>query len=67
MNATIRSLNWGMFTIGAPIGGLVAQQIGYRPALWIGVTGMAVTALAAVLSPLRNARHPGPEPTPTPA
>ncbi|SCL38066.1 Predicted arabinose efflux permease, MFS family [Micromonospora rhizosphaerae] len=67
MNATIRSLNWGMLTVGAPVGGLLAQYIGYRPAIWIGVAGMAVAATAAALSPLRNARHPEPTPPPEPA
>jgi predicted MFS family arabinose efflux permease len=56
MNATIRSLNWGMFTIGAPIGGLLAQHLGYRPALWIAIAGMAASAVIAALSPRRTAR-----------
>jgi MFS family permease len=45
MNATIRSLNWGMVVIGGPLGGLLADTIGYRPALWITVGGMAAVAL----------------------
>ncbi|PWU60389.1 MFS transporter [Micromonospora globispora] len=69
MNGTIRSLNWGMLTIGAPVGGLLAEQIGYRPAIGLAVVGMAVAATVAVLSPLHHARHPepAPEPAPTPA
>jgi MFS family permease len=65
MNATIRSLNWGMFTIGAPIGGLLAQHLGYRPALWIAISGMAASAVIASLSPLRTARLAPHEETPT--
>ncbi len=60
MNATIRSLNWGMFTVGAPVGGLLAQRLGYRPAIWIGVLGMLCAAVVAGLSPLRTARYPEP-------
>ncbi|MFB9236106.1 MFS transporter [Plantactinospora siamensis] len=62
MNATIRSLNWGMFTVGAPVGGLLAQHLGYRPAIWVGVAGLLAGAVAAALSPLRHARHPEPVP-----
>ncbi|MGC1214921.1 MAG: MFS transporter [Micromonospora sp.] len=67
MNATIRSLNWGMLTIGAPVGGLLAGQIGYRPTIGLAVAGMAVAATVAALSPLRHARHPEPAPVPEPA
>ncbi|MBM9504387.1 MFS transporter [Actinacidiphila acididurans] len=56
MNATIRSLNWGMFTIGGPIGGILAAGIGFRTALWIAIGGMAASASVAALSPLRSAR-----------
>ena len=39
MNATIRSLNWGMIAVAAPLGGLLADAWGYRPALWVGIAG----------------------------
>ncbi|MET8832992.1 MFS transporter [Micromonospora sp. NPDC004540] len=58
MNATIRSLNWGMLTVGAPLGGLLAAHLGHRAAIGIGAGGMALAAVVAVLSPLRTARHP---------
>ncbi|HEX3650144.1 MAG TPA: MFS transporter [Pseudonocardiaceae bacterium] len=54
-NATIRSLNWGMNVIGAPIGGVLADGIGYRPALWLGIGGFAVTGVLLALSPFRKA------------
>jgi len=59
-NATIRSLNWGMFTIGAPVGGLLATHVGYRPALWLAIGGMAGAAVVAALSPTRTARIEAP-------
>jgi MFS family permease len=65
MNATIRSMNWGTIAIGAPLGGLLAQWIGYRPVFWVAITGMALSAIAAALSPLRTARHPEPALAPT--
>lgn len=59
VNATIRSSNWGMFTLGSPLGGLLAAHLGYRPALWIAIAGMAAAATVAACSPLRGARLPG--------
>lgn len=56
MNATIRSMNWGLTAVGAPLGGLAADVIGYRPTLWIGIVGVAGTAVALALSRFRHAR-----------
>jgi predicted MFS family arabinose efflux permease len=56
MNATLRSVNRGAIVIGAPLGGLLADHLGYRPALWIGVGGMVVQALWLHLSRFRHAR-----------
>jgi MFS family permease len=56
MNATMRSVNRGAIVIGAPLGGLLADHLGYRPALWIGVGGMVVQALWLHLSTFRHAR-----------
>ncbi|MEU6083306.1 MFS transporter [Streptomyces sp. NPDC047108] len=56
MNATIRSLNWGMIAVGAPLGGLLADIAGYRPALWTGIAGLAVAAVVLGLSRFREAR-----------
>jgi predicted MFS family arabinose efflux permease len=54
MTATIRSLNWGMNAIGAPLGGVLADRVGFRPALWFGIGGLA---LATVLLGLSRFRH----------
>jgi predicted MFS family arabinose efflux permease len=56
MNATIRSLNWGMIAIGAPVGGLLADQLGARPALLVGIAGVALASAGLMLSPFRRAR-----------
>jgi len=56
MNATMRSVNRGAIVIGAPLGGLLADRLGYRPALWIGVGGMVVQALWLHLSTFRHAQ-----------
>jgi predicted MFS family arabinose efflux permease len=56
MNATIRSFNWGLTSVGALAGGLLADTIGNRPTLWLGVAGL--TVVAASLSATRF-RHAG--------
>ncbi len=44
-----------MNAIGAPLGGLLADSIGYRPTLWIALGGFELTALLLWLSPFRGA------------
>lgn len=56
MNATIRSMNWGMVAVGAPLGGVLADQVSYRFALWIGLSGAVIQALVLATSPTRRAR-----------
>ncbi len=55
MIATMRSFNWGMNAVGAPIGGLLADRIGYRPTLWLGIGGVAAMAVAIGCSRFREA------------
>jgi predicted MFS family arabinose efflux permease len=57
MNATMRSINRSALVIGAPIGGLLADAIGFRPTILIGVAGLAVSLVVVVASPYRSARH----------
>lgn len=58
MNATIRSMNWGLRTVGAPLGGVLGDHLGYRPALAVAAGVYAVAALGMTLSPYRTARLP---------
>jgi predicted MFS family arabinose efflux permease len=62
MNATMRSLNRAAIVIGAPLGGFLADSLGFRPALWIGVGGMVVQAILLHRSAFRHARLAPPEP-----
>lgn len=57
-NTTIRSVNRAMLVIGAPLGGLLADHLGYRPALWWGVAGFTLVAVLLGVSRFRTARHP---------
>jgi MFS family permease len=56
MNATMRSLNRGAIVIGAPIGGVLADQIGNRFSLWTAISGLVVSAIILTCSPFRHAR-----------
>jgi MFS family permease len=56
MNATIRSVNRAAIVIGAPLGGLLADHLGHREALWIGGGGMVVQAILLHRSKFRHAR-----------
>jgi len=56
MNATMRSINRAMIVIGAPLGGVLGDAIGFRPMLWIAAGGFLLVAAALTLSPYRTAR-----------
>ncbi|MFC7589124.1 MFS transporter [Nonomuraea antimicrobica] len=56
VNASVRFLTWGMMPLGAMIGGLVAQQIGVRQALWLLMVGRAVAFVPLLFSPLPRMR-----------
>lgn len=56
-NATMRSLNRAAIVIGAPLGGLLADAVAPRFALWVGVLGVALSALALAASRFRHAAH----------
>ena len=57
MNTTMRSLNRAVIVVGAPIGGLIADHFGYRPALWIAAGGFLAGAALLAATPFRHARH----------
>jgi predicted MFS family arabinose efflux permease len=60
MNATMRSINRAMVVFAAPLGGLLADTIGYRQALYLAAAGFVLVALSLSLTPLRYARlEPG--------
>ena len=46
-----------MIVVGAPVGGLLADTIGYRLTLWIATTGFALVTVALAASPFLHARH----------
>jgi MFS family permease len=58
MNTTIRSINWGLIAVAAPLGGWLALQFGDRVALAIAGTVMVGTGTALLLSRFRDASMP---------
>src|SRR5690606_20267288 len=63
MNTTIRSINWGLMALAAPLGGWLALQFGDRVALAIAGVMMLATGTALLLSRFRDASMPADEPT----
>jgi predicted MFS family arabinose efflux permease len=57
VNTTMRSANRAMIVVGAPVGGLLADAIGFRPTFWIAIAGFALVSLFLSVSPFRHARH----------
>lgn len=65
-NATMRSINRAMIVVGAPLGGLLADAIGFRVVLWLSVAGFLMVATGLSVTPYRNARlDEAPTPSPT--
>ncbi|MEV0617991.1 MFS transporter [Nonomuraea sp. NPDC050404] len=56
VNASVRFLTWGVMPLGALFGGLVAEQIGVRQALWLLMIGKTLTFLPLLFSPLPRMR-----------
>ncbi|MGW0808809.1 MFS transporter [Nonomuraea sp. NPDC002799] len=56
VNASVRFMVWGIMPLGALLGGLVAQQIGVRQALWVFMTGRLLAFLPLLFSPLPRMR-----------
>jgi len=63
INTTQRSINRAMIVIGAPLGGMLADTIGYRETIWIAIAGFVAVNVFLSLSPFRRARHEDAEQT----
>ena len=46
-----------MVVVGAPLGGLLGDAVGYRPVMLGGIVGFVLLAAGLALSPYRHARH----------
>ncbi len=52
MNATYRTLGYGVIPAGALLGGVVGETLGLRAALLVGAIGMAAAPVWVVASPI---------------
>lgn len=57
MNASVRFLVWGPIPLGALLGGVAGHRLGLLPAVWVGVSLFAVSALPVLFSPLLRMRE----------
>ena len=55
-NATRRSINRAMIVVGAPLGGVLADAVGYRPMLYAAAAGFGLVSASLAVSPYRHAR-----------
>jgi MFS family permease len=55
-NATRRSINRSMIVLGAPLGGGLADAVGYRPMLYAAAVGFGLVSAGLALSPYRHVR-----------
>lgn len=54
-NAARRSINRAMVVVGAPLGGVLADTVGYRPMLCAAAVGFALVSAGLAISPYRHA------------
>ena len=57
MNATMRFIVWGTMPLGGLAGGLLGTAIGVHPTIWVACTGMLISVVPLLLSPLRKLRE----------
>ncbi len=57
MNASIRFVVWGFMPIAALASGLLAENLGLVPTLWIGLAGSVVFVAPVLFSPLWGMRR----------
>jgi predicted MFS family arabinose efflux permease len=56
LSTSIQFFNYGAIPAGAAVAGLIASQLGVRPTLWIMLSGLLLSSLVLLLSPLRRLR-----------
>ncbi|GHG47046.1 MFS transporter [Sinomonas cellulolyticus] len=56
MNASIRCVVWGVMPIGSLLGGVLGEQLGVAPALWISVVGTLLGVVPVAIGPFFRMR-----------
>ena len=57
VNGAMQLLTRGIYPLGAVLGGVLAQNIGIRATLALGIAGVALSILWLIVSPLRTLRE----------
>ena len=57
VNASMRLLTYGVLPLGSLAGGLIAEPLGIRTALWIAVGGLLLSTAWLICSPLRTLKR----------
>ncbi len=52
----VRSINRAMIVVAAPLGGLLADRIGYRATIQLAAGGFVLVAIGMSMTPFREAR-----------
>ncbi|MET0233442.1 MAG: MFS transporter [Kibdelosporangium sp.] len=61
MNASMRFMIWGAFPLGSLSGGVLGEVIGVRSTLWVAASGLALSWIWLMFSPIRTmVRTPSP-------
>lgn len=60
MNATVRTVIWGTIPIGAFIGGVIGNEFGLLPAMYVGVAVQVFAGFWILLGPVRLREQPQP-------
>jgi predicted MFS family arabinose efflux permease len=56
VTTSMQVVNFGTIPVGAVLGGLLADGLGFRPALWVVFGGLVASSLVLFASPLRGRR-----------
>ncbi|WP_199433383.1 MFS transporter [Qaidamihabitans albus] len=56
MNASVRTLVWGVLPLGSLLGGVLGESIGVHATVWVTAAAMAGSPLWVLCSPLRRMR-----------
>ena len=63
ITTSMQVVNYGAIPIGAVLGGILAAHVGFRPALWVLMTGWMASSTVLLTSPIRGRRDLPTRPT----
>ena len=64
ITTTMQVVNYGAIPLGAVLGGVLAEALGFRPALWLLFAGLVASSLVLLALPVRGLRDLPSRPAP---